>query len=71
MSIPTTALPDMNRRMLIKAAGLAALAGIAACSTVTVPTGEGAGVSSSATSTLSTIRTSAGLPVLTPDAQLE
>ncbi|MDX8526236.1 CAP domain-containing protein [Mesorhizobium sp. MSK_1335] len=71
MSISITALPDLNRRTLLKAAGLAALAGIAACGTVTVPTGEGAGVSSSATATLSTIRTSAGLPALTPDAQLE
>ena len=62
---------NLNRRSLLKAASLAALAGIAACSTVTVPTGEGAGVSSSATATLAGIRGAAGLPALVPDAQLE
>lgn len=61
--------PKPNRRMLL--IGLAAMAGLAACSTVSVPTGEGAGVSSSATATLAGIRTSAGLPALVPDAQLE
>jgi len=62
---------NVNRRSLLTAAGLAALAGIAACSTVSVPTGEGAGASSSATATLAGIRSSAGLPALVPDAQLE
>lgn len=61
--------PKPNRRMLL--IGLAAMAGLAACSTVSVPTGEGAGVSSSATATLAGIRASAGLPALVPDAQLE
>ncbi len=51
--------------------GLAAMTGLAACSTVSLPTGEGAGVSSSATATLAGIRASAGLPALVPDAQLE
>jgi len=65
--------PQINfeRRTLLKAAGLAALAGLAACSTVSLPTGEGAGVSSSATATLAGIRASAGLGPLAPDAQLE
>jgi uncharacterized protein YkwD len=62
-------IPNLNRRMLL--IGLAAMAGLAACSTVSVPTGEGAGVSSSATATLAGIRASAGLPALVPDAQLE
>ncbi len=61
----------LNRRKWLQAAGLAALAGLAACSTVSLPTGEGAGVSSSATGTLTSIRASAGLPPLIPDAQLE
>ncbi|TIT79762.1 MAG: CAP domain-containing protein [Mesorhizobium sp.] len=64
-------IPNPNRRRLLKGAALAALAGLAACSTTVLPTGEGAGVSSSATTTLSTIRTSAGLPALVPDTQLE
>ncbi|MER8744323.1 CAP domain-containing protein [Mesorhizobium sp. M1004] len=63
------ASPKPNRRLLL--IGLAAMAGLAACSTVSVPTGEGAGVSSSATATLAGIRASAGLPALVPDAQLE
>ncbi|TPO10361.1 CAP domain-containing protein [Mesorhizobium sp. B1-1-5] len=71
MTSSITVPPDFKRRTLLAAAGLAALAGIAACSTVSVPTGEGAGVSSSATATLAGIRSSAGLPTLTPDAQLE
>lgn len=71
MTIPTTESSNLDRRTLLKAIGLAALGGIAACNSVTVPTGEGAGVSSSAMTTLSTIRTSAGLPALTPDTQLE
>jgi uncharacterized protein YkwD len=58
-----------TRRLLL--IGLAAMAGLAACSTVSVPTGEGAGVSSSATATLAGIRASSGLPALVPDAQLE
>ncbi|MCV3210174.1 CAP domain-containing protein [Mesorhizobium sp. YC-39] len=62
---------NLNRRSLLKGVGLAALAGIAACSTVSVPVGEGAGVSSSATATLAGIRTSVGLPALVADAQLE
>lgn len=62
-------IPNLNRRLLL--IGLAAMAGLAACSTVSVPTGEGAGVSSSATATLAGIRASAGLPVLVPDEQLE
>ncbi|TPJ75930.1 CAP domain-containing protein [Mesorhizobium sp. B2-6-2] len=71
MTSSITVSPDFKRRTLLAAAGLAALAGIAACSTVSVPTGEGAGVSSSATATLAGIRSSAGLPTLTPDTQLE
>lgn len=62
---------NLDRRTLLKGVGLAALAGIAACSTVSVPVGEGAGVSSSATTTLAGLRTSAGLPMLVADAQLE
>jgi uncharacterized protein YkwD len=62
-------IPNLNRRLLL--IGLAAMAGLAACSTVSVPTGEGAGASSSATATLAGIRASAGLPALVPDAQLE
>lgn len=73
MSISITAIhtSNLNRRALLKATGLAALAGIAACSTVSVPTGEGAGVSSSATATLAGLRAAAGLPALVPDTQLE
>jgi uncharacterized protein YkwD len=61
--------PSLNRRVLL--ASLAALAGLAACSTVSLPTGAGAGVSSSAIATLAGIRASAGLGPLTPDPQLE
>jgi uncharacterized protein YkwD len=61
---------SFNRRMLLRAAGLAALAGLAACTTV-LPTGEGAGVSASAVGTLTGIRDSAGLGPLVPDPQLE
>lgn len=64
-------IPNLNRRMMLKGVGLAALAGLAACSTVSLPTGEGAGVSSSATGTLASIRASAGLAPLVPDRQLE
>lgn len=64
-------IPNPNRRMLLKGVGLAALAGLAACGTVSLPAGEGAGVSSSATSTLAGIRATAGLGPLAPDAQLE
>lgn len=73
MNIQTPALSrlHLNRRALLTTAGFAALAGIAACSTVTMPTGEGAGVSSSATATLAGLRAAAGLPALTPDRQLE
>ena len=63
--------PRFNRRTLLTAAGLAALGGIAACNTVSLPTGEGKGVSSSATATLAGIRASADLPALVPDVQLE
>jgi uncharacterized protein YkwD len=59
-----------NRRTLFKAAGLAALAGLAACATP-LPTGGGAGVSASATGTLASIRASTGLAPLVPNAQLE
>ncbi|RWQ36209.1 MAG: CAP domain-containing protein [Mesorhizobium sp.] len=61
---------NLNRRMLLGAAGLAALAGLAACATV-LSTGEGAGVSASAAGTLTSIRASAGLGPLVPDPQLE
>ncbi|TIX75291.1 MAG: CAP domain-containing protein, partial [Mesorhizobium sp.] len=61
---------NFNRRMLFRAAGLAALAGLAACATV-LPTGEGAGVSASAVGTLAGIRASAGLGPLLPDPHLE
>ncbi|TIN18877.1 MAG: CAP domain-containing protein [Mesorhizobium sp.] len=71
MTSLTTDSPNLDRRTLLKAIGLAALGGIAACNSVPLPTGEAAGVSSSATGTLSTIRTSAGLPALIPDPQLE
>ena len=64
-------IPHPNRRTLLKVAGLAAIAALCACSTVSVPTGEGAGVSSSATATLAGLRASAGLGPLTADAQLE
>ncbi|MBB6407874.1 CAP domain-containing protein [Mesorhizobium sangaii] len=64
-------IANLNRRKWLKAVGLAALAGLAACSTVSLPTGEGAGVSSSATGTLASIRASAGLPPLVADPQLE
>ncbi|MES0198187.1 CAP domain-containing protein [Mesorhizobium sp. M7A.F.Ca.US.011.01.1.1] len=67
--IETHPMPNLNRRMVLT--GLAALAGLAACSTVSLPTGEGAGVSSSATGTLASIRASAGLAPLVPDRQLE
>lgn len=71
MTSLTTDSPNLDRRTLLKAIGLAALGGTAACNSVPLPTGEAAGVSSSATGTLSTIRTSAGLPALIPDPQLE
>lgn len=61
----------LNRRTWLKAAGLAALLGLAACSTVSLPTGQGAGVSSSATGTLASLRATAGLGPLVPDSQLE
>jgi uncharacterized protein YkwD len=61
----------MTRRTLTKAAGLVAIVGLAACSTVSLPTGEGAGASSSAAATLAGIRSSAGLGPLAPDPQLE
>ena len=70
-NIENDQIPNLNRRMLLKGAGLAALAGLAACSTTVLPTGEGAGVSSSATGTLAGIRASAGLGPLVADAQLE
>lgn len=60
----------LNRRVLLRAAGLGALAGLVACATV-LPTGEAAGVSASAAGTLAGIRASAGLGPLVPDAQLE
>ncbi len=63
--------PAVNRRALLKAAGILAMVGLAACNTVSLPAGEGAGVSSSATGTLATIRASAGLAPLVPDARLE
>ncbi|CCV13041.1 CAP domain-containing protein [Mesorhizobium sp. STM 4661] len=63
--------PVLNRRTLLRGVGLAALAGLAACGTVSLPTGEGAGVSASATGTLAGIRASAGLGPLAPDQQLE
>ncbi|MBZ9675038.1 CAP domain-containing protein [Mesorhizobium sp. ES1-1] len=58
-------------RSWLKPAGLAFLVGLAACTTVSRPTGAGAGVSSSATGTLAAIRASSGLAPLVPDAQLE
>ncbi|GLS37048.1 hypothetical protein GCM10010869_26410 [Mesorhizobium tianshanense] len=61
---------SLNRRALLRAAGLAALAGLAGCATV-LPTGEGAGVSASAAGRLAGIRTSAGLGPLVPDPRLE
>ncbi|TPM54109.1 CAP domain-containing protein [Mesorhizobium sp. B2-2-4] len=61
--------PRRTRRSLL--IGLAAIAGLAACSTVSVPTGEGAGVSSSATATLANLRAAAGRTPLTADTQLE
>ncbi|RWN24090.1 CAP domain-containing protein [Mesorhizobium sp.] len=61
---------SLNRRTLLKGAGLAALAGLAACATV-LSTGEGAGVSASAAGILTSIRASAGLGPLVPDPQLE
>ena len=64
-------IPNLNRRTLLKGAGLAALAGLGACSTTLLPTGEGAGVSSSAAGTLAGIRASAGLAPLVADTQLE
>ncbi|TKB61441.1 MAG: CAP domain-containing protein, partial [Mesorhizobium sp.] len=63
--------PGLNRRMLLRAAGLGALAGLTACATAVLPTGEGAGVSASAAGTLAGIRASAGLAPLLPDPQLE
>ncbi|KAA3447499.1 serine protease [Mesorhizobium sp. SARCC-RB16n] len=62
---------NLNRRTWLIAAGLAALLGLAACSTVSLPTGQGAGVSSSATGTLASLRASSGLGPLVPDTQLE
>src|SRR5437773_9073874 len=64
-------MAKLNRRAWLKAAGLAALAGLAACGTVSLPTGQGAGVSSSATGTLASLRATAGLGPLVPDAELE
>ena len=74
MTIAKTAnspIPNPNRRTLLKVAGLAAIAVLSACSTVSVPTGEGAGVSSSAIAILAGLRATAGLGPLTPDAQIE
>lgn len=62
---------NLNRRTLLTGVGLAALAGLAACGTVSLPTGESAGVSASATGTLAGIRATAGLGPLVPDGQLE
>jgi uncharacterized protein YkwD len=61
----------LGRQVLLAIAGLTMLVGVAACSTVSSPAGAGAGVSSSATSTLAGIRSSAGLGPLVADAQLE
>jgi uncharacterized protein YkwD len=61
---------SLNRRMLLRAASLAALAGLAACATV-LPTGEGAGVSASGAGRLAGIRASAGLGPLVADPRLE
>lgn len=61
---------SLNRRMLLRVAGLATLAALAACATV-LPTGEGAGVSASAAGRLAGIRSSAGLAPLVPDPRLE
>jgi uncharacterized protein YkwD len=61
--------PRLHRRTLMIV--LAAIAALSACSTVSVPTGEGAGVSSSATATLTGLRATGGRGPLVPDAQLE
>lgn len=65
------AQPSLSRRVLLRAAGLGALAGLTACATAVLPTGESAGVSASAAGTLAGIRASAGLGPLAPDARLE
>lgn len=74
MTIATVPLlPSTSRRTLLKMAGLAALTGLAGCGTVSppLPTGESAGVSSSATATLARLRATAGRGPLVPDTQLE
>ena len=60
---------ELDRRTLLGAACLAALFGLSACGTL--PTGSGAGASSSARGILAGIRTGNGLGSLSPDARLE
>jgi uncharacterized protein YkwD len=59
-----------DRRTFIAGSGLLALSALAGCGT-TMPTGSGAGASSSAAGTLAGIRSAANLSRLAPDSQLE
>ena len=67
-------LPDADslkptRRTLLVAGGLALLSGLAGCGSI--PTGNGAGASASASSIVAGIRGANGLGSLSPDKQLE
>lgn len=62
--------PRLDRRMFIASTGLLTLAALAGCGT-TMPTGSGAGASSSAAGTLAGIRSAENLSRLAPDSQLE
>lgn len=64
--------PDiMQRRQFLKLVSVGTVLGLAGCGTLDMKTGDGAGASASAASTLAGIRTAAGLPALATDRQLE
>ncbi len=62
--------PCLNRRTLVLGAGAFALAGLAGCGSLSRQ-GAGGGASTSASAAMAGIRNAEGLPVLSPDSQLE
>jgi uncharacterized protein YkwD len=71
-SEPTDCDPafSRDRRMFVAGTGLLAISALAGCGTM-MPTGSGAGASSSAAGTLAGIRSAEKLSGLAPDRQLE
>ncbi|WP_379070424.1 CAP domain-containing protein [Mesorhizobium sp. UC22_110] len=63
-------IPRLSRRAFMTLTGSGLLVALAGCGTVR-PTGEGGGASSSASGLVGKIRSSAGLPAMAPDSQLE